>query len=50
MAENVVENAQAEAEAVIAEAEAITGSAAEVLEASKSDGLSATSASRNESS
>lgn len=42
MAENVVENAQAEAEAVIAEAEAITGSAAEVLEASKSDGASAT--------
>ena len=42
MAENVVENAQAEAEAVIAEAEAITGSAAEVLEASKSGGASAT--------
>lgn len=32
MAENVVENAQEEAEAVIAEAEAITNSAAEMLE------------------
>lgn len=37
MAENVVENAQAEAEAVIAEAEAITDSAAAVLEASNGD-------------